>query len=77
MENYLLQLVMYLYSLAGMASIVGEDGRDSLQDLASVSPGHHQTEEAGARQSSDGLTCWVIWPCASDCGLQQQLEKRL
>ena len=60
-----------------MAAIVGEDGRNSLQDLASVTPGHHQTKEAGAGQGSDGLSCWVIGPCAPDCGLQQQLEKRL
>lgn len=59
-----------------MAAVVGEDGRDGLQDFASVSPGDHKTEEAGTGQSSDGLSCRVIWPCAPDRGLQQQLEKR-
>lgn len=77
MQCNLFKLVNYLYRLAGMAAVVGEDGRDGLQDFASVSPGHHQTEEAGAGQSSDGLSCRVIRPCASDRGLQQQLEKRL
>lgn len=77
MRSNLFKLVNYLYRLAGMAAVVGEDGRDSLQDFASVSPGHHQTEEAGAGQSSDGLSCRVIGPCAPDRGLQQQLEKRL
>lgn len=57
-----------------MAAIVGEDGRHSLQDFAGVSPGHHQTEEAGAGQGSDSLSRRVIGPCASDRGLQQQLE---
>lgn len=67
----------YLYCLAGMAAVVSEDGRDGLQDFAGVSPGHHQTEEAGAGQGSDGLSCRVIGPCAADRGLQQQLEERL
>lgn len=66
----------YLYCLAGMAAVVGEDGGDGLQDFAGVTPGHHQTEEAGAGQSSDGLSCRVIGPCAPDRGLQQQLEER-
>lgn len=60
-----------------MAAVVGEDGRDGLQDFSSVSPSHHQTEEAGAGQSRDGLSGRVVWPCAPDRGLQQQLEKRL
>ena len=60
-----------------MAAIVGEDGRHGLQDFAGVAPGHHQTEEAGAGQGGDGLSCWIIRPCAADCGLQKQLEKRL
>lgn len=76
MQSNLFKLVKYLYRLAGMAAIVGEDSRDSLQDFASVSPGHHQAEEAGAWQGSDSLSCRVIGPCAPDCGLQQQLEKR-
>ena len=67
----------YLYRLTGMAAVVGEDGRHSLQDFTGVSPGHHQTEEAGAGQGSDGLSCRVIGPCAPDCGFQQKLEKRL
>lgn len=62
-------LFIYLYCLAGMAAIVCEDGRDGLQDFASVSPGYHQTEEAGAGQGSDGLSCRVIWPCAPNRGL--------
>ena len=77
MKSSSLKSVNYLYRLAGMASIVGEDSRDSLQDFASVTPGHNETEEAGAGQSSDGLSCRVIGPCAPDRGLQQQLEKRL
>lgn len=77
MQSNVLKLVNYLYRLAGMAAVVGEDGRDGLQDFPSVSPGHHQTEEAGTGQSSDGLSCRVIGPCAPDRGLQQQLEKRL
>lgn len=76
MKSYWLKLFIYLYCLAGMAAVVGEDGRDGLQDFASVSPGDHEAEEAGTGQSSDGLSCWVIWPCAPDRGLQQQLEKR-
>lgn len=70
------KLVNYLYCLAGMAAIVGEDGRDSLQDFASVSPGYHQTEEAGAGQGSDGLSCRVIGSRAPNCGFQQQLKER-
>lgn len=53
-----------------MAAVVGEDGRHSLQDFACVSPGNHQTEEAGAGQRSDGLSCRVIGPCAPHRGLQ-------
>lgn len=60
-----------------MAAIVGEDCRNCLQDFARVSPGYHQTEEAGAGQGSNGLACWVIWACAPHRGLQQQLKKRL
>ncbi len=60
-----------------MTAVVGEDGRDGLQDFSRVTPGHHQTEEAGAGQSSDGLSRWVIGPRTPDRGLQQQLEKRL
>lgn len=66
--------VSYLYCLAGMAAIVGENSRDGLQDFASVSPGHHKTEEAGAGQGSDGLSRWVVWSRAPDRGLQQELE---
>lgn len=67
----------YLYCLTGMAAVVGEDGRDGLQDFACVTPGHHQTEEAGTGQGGDGLSCRVIRSCAPDRGLQQQLEERL
>lgn len=77
MQSNLFKFVKYLYRLAGMTAIVGEDGRHSLQDFAGVSPGHHKTEEAGAGQGGDGLSCRIIGPCAPDCGLQQQLEKRL
>ena len=66
----------YLYWLAGMAAIIGENGRDGLQDFARVSPGHHKTEEAGTGQGCNCLSRWVIGPCAPDRGLQQQLEKR-
>ena len=61
--------VNYLYRLARMAAVVGEDGGDGLQYFASVSPGNHQTEEAGAGQSRDGLSCGVIGPRAPDRGL--------
>lgn len=71
-----MQSTNYLYRLAGVAAIIGENGWDGLQDFARVSPGHDKTEEAGAGQSSDFLSRWVIRPCASDRGLQQQLEKR-
>lgn len=70
-------VVRYLYRLAGVAAVVGEDGGDGLQDLAGVSPGHHQAEEAGAGQRRDGLARRVVGPRAPDRGLQQQLEKRL
>lgn len=71
----LCKLVNYLYRLAGVAAVVGEDGRDGLQDFAGVSPGHHQTEEAGAGQGGDGLSRRVVGPRAADRGLQQQLEE--
>lgn len=67
-------MVRYLYRLAGVAAVVGEDGGDGLQDFAGVAPGHHQAEEAGAGQSGDGLSCRVVGPRAPDCRLQQQLE---
>lgn len=67
----LLELVAYLYCLAGMTPVIGEDGRDGLEDLARVSPGHDQTEEAGTGQRSNGLSCWVIGPCTPHRSLQQ------
>lgn len=72
-----LELVHHLYCLAGMAAIVGEDGRDSLQGFACVSPGHHQAEETGTRQGGECLAGGVIGPRAPHRGLQQQLEQRL
>lgn len=68
--------MIYLYGLACMAAVVGENGRHGLEDFAGVSPGYHQAKEAGTGQGSDGLSCRVIGPRAPDCGLQQQLEKR-
>lgn len=76
-QSNLFELVAYLYCLAGMTAIICKNGRNCLEDLPRVSPGHHQTEEAGTGQRSDGLSRWVIGSCAPNRGLQQQLEKRL
>lgn len=72
-----IKLAIDLYCLARVAAIVGEDCRNCLQDFAGVSPGYHQTEEAGAGQGSDGLSRWVVRACAPHGGLQQQMKKRL
>lgn len=60
-----------------MATIIGENGGDSLQDFACISPCHHEAEKACTGQSGDVLSSWVVRPCAPHRGLQQQLEKRL
>ncbi len=54
-----LKTLTHLDGLACMTAIVGEDGRHSLEDFASVSPGHHQAEEAGTGQ------CVRVWPVGS------------
>lgn len=67
----------HLDGLACMTAIVGEDGRHRLEDFASVSPGHHQAEEAGTGQCCEGLTSGVVHSCAPHGGLQQKMKERL
>jgi len=67
----------YLNSLASVAAIVGEDGRDGLQCPSCLSPGSHQTKETSAGKCCQRLSCAVVHSSTSNSDFQKELEERL